>query len=117
MNIPISLHRGMFKAFDERRIRITSGTVRVASGQYIAHCFDGHAAGDIARQRASHSVCDYKDQTSFADIEPTQIFRVLWSVSATPGSCGGQVEQEKVVFVAPANAAYVCLRVKFNQHG
>ena len=116
MNILVRLEGGVFEAVNQRRLRIATVFVGLLLEQYVAYCFNGHAAGNVAGQRSAHPIRDDQHQAVIAEVQLAHVVGVFGAVRAAPGASRRQIEQEKIVFVAAPHAAHVGFCVEFNNH-
>src|ERR1041385_4343918 len=86
VNCGVRVMSGVLQTIDQIEARITRGIA--FAGEHLPDRIDGHAAGDVARERAAHAVRDDQDQSFITEIEMSQ---VLWrgcAVGAGPGLGG-----------------------------
>ena len=70
------------RSLGNRRVEFAiASLVAVAAHQHLANRIDGHAAGNVAGQRAAHSIGDHQDQAFFAQIKTGEI---RWSSPSDP---------------------------------
>ncbi|MGH9879880.1 MAG: hypothetical protein ACRD6N_00490, partial [Pyrinomonadaceae bacterium] len=78
---------------------------------------DGHAACNITREGATHTIGHNENQAFCAQIKTGKFFWSFGSVGAGPRPFFRQLEHEEIVLVAPADSSDIRFCVQLDVHG
>ena len=115
MDGEVGVDGGVLQAIDQRTLRVAT-CFRLASHQHLTHRIYGHPAGNIAGERAAHSVRYDQNQTFLSQLEASQFLRRFSAVGSRPGLLSRKLENEKAVLVAPADTTNIRFRMQLYLH-